>query len=46
MRITLALFAVAVASQNHTPDAKLSKKLHSLSNHKEIKKLNILEIRI
>ena len=41
MHITLALFAVAVASQNHTPDAKLSKKLHSLSNHKEIKKLNI-----
>jgi hypothetical protein len=46
MRITLALFAVAVASQNHTPDAKLSKKLHSLSNHKEINKLNIRRKRV
>jgi len=41
MNNTLALFVVAIASQKDTPDAQAPEKWHSLSNHKEIKKLNI-----
>jgi hypothetical protein len=41
MNNTLAFFAVATVFQKDTPDAQTPEKWNSLSNHKEIKKLNI-----